>query len=166
MKTNKKTKGFTLMELMVAIPMLAFVFLSMAYILASTGNFTSVEIAKFKTQTAANNILMLIKAKGFSNLDATLKSLNDPLTFSTAKTNTNSVTTTVTTKTLDKTKNTYIPNNSIVHPDGATNLTVTIVEKPAGDDANNVASSNKICVITVTAEDFHDISTVIKTVSF
>ena len=152
------------MELLVAIPMLSFVFLSMAYMLASSGDFTGVEIAKFKTQTAANNALMLIKAKGFSKLDATLQSMNDPIVFSTTVTNGGSEATAITTKVLDAAKNTSIPGNSVIHPDGVTKLTITIVEKPAEIAETNV--TGKICVITVTAPDFEDISTIVKTVSF
>ncbi len=151
------TKGFTLMELLVAIPMLGFVFLSMAYMLASTSDFTSVEIAKFKTQTAANNVLMLIKSKGFSKLDATLTSIKDPLVLTTTGSGENATIT----KTSDK-----IPTNSVIHPDGTTNLTLTVVEKQADATETNLTGTNRICVITVTAPDFYDISTVVKTVSF
>ena len=157
MKKLKNTKGLTLMELLVAIPMLAFVFLSMAYMLASSGNFTSVEIAKFKTQTAANNVLMLIKSKGFARLDDTLTSLGDSLILTT----TGSEATGTITKTADK-----IPTDSVIHPDGVTQLSVNIVEKNADAAETNLSATNKICVITVTAPDFYDISTVVKTVSF
>lgn len=145
------------MELLVAIPMLSFVFLSMAYMLASSGDFTGVEIAKFKTQAAANNILMLVKSKGFSKLDETLTSLGDSLTLTTTGTEETGL--------ITKTS-TLIPTNSVIHPDGITRLSVNIVEKNADATETNLDNTNKICVITVTAPDFYDISTVVKTVSF
>lgn len=157
MKKHKNNKGFTLMELLVAIPMLAFVFLSMAYMLASSGDFTGVEIAKFKTQTAANNILMLVKSRGFSKLDETLTSLGDSLTLTTTGTEETGL--------ITKTS-ALIPTNSVIHPDGITKLSVNIVEKTADATETNLDNTNKICVITVTAPDFYDISTVVKTVSF
>lgn len=143
MKNYKPTKGFTLMELLVAIPMLSFVFLGMAYLLGTTGNFTSVEIAKAKTQMAANNLLMLIKAKGYSKLNEVLPDFNTA--------------TTITKQELSTT--------SPAHPDGVTKLLVSMEQKDANaSDTVNVTS--KICVITVTAPDFMDISTTVKAVSF
>lgn len=143
MKNHKHTKGFTLMELLVAIPMLSFVFLGMAYLLGTTGNFTSVEIAKAKTQMAANNLLMLIKAKGYSKLNEVLPDFNTA--------------TTITKQELSTT--------SPAHPDGVTKLLVSMEQKDANaSDTVNVTS--KICVITVTAPDFMDISTTVKAVSF
>lgn len=143
MKNHKHTKGFTLMELLVAIPMLSFVFLGMAYLLGTTGNFSSVEIAKAKTQTAANNLLMLVKAKGYSKLNEVLPDFNTA--------------TTITKQELSTT--------SPAHPDGITKLLVSMEQKDANaSDTVNVTS--KICVITVTAPDFMDISTTVKAVSF
>lgn len=143
MKNHKPTKGFTLMELLVAIPMLSFVFLGMAYLLGTTGNFSSVEIAKAKTQTAANNLLMLVKAKGYSKLNEVLPDFNTA--------------TTITKQELSTT--------SPAHPDGVTKLLVSMEQKDANaSDTVNVTS--KICVITVTAPDFMDISTTVKAVSF
>lgn len=131
------------MELLVAIPMLSFVFLGMAYLLGTTGNFTSVEIAKAKTQTAANNLLMLVKAKGYSKLNEVLPDFNTA--------------TTITKQELSTT--------SPAHPDGITKLLVSMEQKDANaSDTVNVTS--KICVITVTAPDFMDISTTVKAVSF
>ena len=143
MKNHKHTKGFTIMELLVAIPMLSFVFLGMAYLLGTTGNFSSVEIAKAKTQTAANNLLMLVKAKGYSKLNEVLPDFNTA--------------TTITKRELSTT--------SPAHPDGITKLLVSMEQKDANaSDTVNVTS--KICVITVTAPDFMDISTTVKAVSF
>lgn len=143
MKNHKHTKGFTIMELLVAIPMLSFVFLGMAYLLGTTGNFSSVEIAKAKTQTAANNLLMLVKAKGYSKLNEVLPDFNTA--------------TTITKQELSTT--------SPAHPDGITKLLVSMEQKDANaSDTVNVTS--KICVITVTAPDFMDISTTVKAVSF
>ena len=131
------------MELLVAIPMLSFVFLGMAYLLGTTGNFSSVEIAKAKTQTAANNLLMLVKAKGYSKLNEVLPDFNTA--------------TTITKQELSTT--------SPAHPDGITKLLVSMEQKDANaSDTVNVTS--KICVITVTAPDFMDISTTVKAVSF
>ena len=123
--------------------MLSFVFLGMAYLLGTTGNFTSVEIAKAKTQTAANNLLMLVKAKGYSKLNEVLPDFNTA--------------TTITKQELSTT--------SPAHPDGITKLLVSMEQKDANaSDTVNVTS--KICVITVTAPDFMDISTTVKAVSF
>ena len=72
MNTKQSRKGFSLIELVVALPMLAFVFLGMAYMLATTGNFTAVQIAKAKTQVATNNVLMLLKASGYAKLGEVL----------------------------------------------------------------------------------------------
>ena len=143
MKNYKPTKGFTLMELLVAIPMLSFVFLGMAYLLGTTGNFTSVEIAKAKTQMAANNLLMLIKAKGYSKLNEVLPDFNTA--------------TTITKQELSTT--------SPAHPDGVTKLLVSMEQKDA-NASDTVNVTGKICVITVTAPDFMDISTTVKAVSF
>lgn len=147
MKILSKKKGLSLIELVVALPMLAFVFLGIAYMIAVTGNFTSTGIAKAKTLVAANNILMLIKAERFSilsNLGFTV----------TSDSNGNKMVATV-----------EIPKNSIVHPDGVTNLKLFLEEKTP-DAGSNISSGNKICVIKVTAPDFNDIQTEIKTVSF
>ena len=147
MKILSKKKGLSLIELVVALPMLAFVFLGIAYMIAVTGNFTSTGIAIAKTLVAANNILMLIKAERFSilsNLGFTV----------TSDSNGNKMVATV-----------EIPKNSIVHPDGVTNLKLFLEEKTP-DAGSNISSGNKICVIKVTAPDFNDIQTEIKTVSF
>ncbi|MBQ3643649.1 MAG: hypothetical protein II961_03540 [Candidatus Riflebacteria bacterium] len=147
MKKRINKLGLSLIELVVALPMLAFVFLGIAYMIAITGNFTTTEIAKAKTQTAANNILMLIKAERFSilnNLGFTV----------TSDSNGNKKVDTV-----------VIPTDSIVHPDGVTNLKL-FLEEQNPDAGSNISSGNKICVIKVIAPDFNDIQTEIKTVSF
>ena len=147
MKKRINKLGLSLIELVVALPMLAFVFLWIAYMIAITGNFTTTEIAKAKTQTAANNILMLIKAERFSilnNLGFTV----------TSDSNGNK-----------KVDNVVIPTDSIVHPDGVTNLKL-FLEEQNPDAGSNISSGNKICVIKVIAPDFNDIQTEIKTVSF
>ena len=146
-KTNKL--GFSLIELVVALPMLAFIFLGIAYMIASTGNFTSIEIAKAKTQTAANNILMIMKSEKYSKLGEILGFI----------------------ETVDNNGNhkavngVIIPTDSMVHPDGTTNLKL-FLEEQTPDAGSNISSGNKICVIKVTAPDFNDIQTEIKTVSF
>ena len=146
-KTNKF--GLSLIELVVALPMLAFVFLGIAYMIAITGNFTSTEIAKAKTQTAANNILMIMKAEKYSKLGEVLGFI----------------------ETVDNNGNNkavngvVIPTDSMVHPDGTTNLKLYL-EETTPDTGSNISSGNKICVIRVTAPDFNDIQTEIKTVSF
>ena len=146
-KTNKF--GLSLIELVVALPMLAFVFLGIAYMIAITGNFTSTEIAKAKTQTAANNILMIMKAEKYSKLGEVLGFI----------------------ETVDNNGNNkavngvVIPTDSMVHPDGTTNLKLYL-EETTPDTGSNISSGNKICVIKVTAPDFNDIQTEIKTVSF
>ena len=150
MKTTKKKSGVSLIELVVALPMLAFVFLSMAYMLATTGNFTTVEIAKVKTQTAANNVLMLMKAKGY-------KKLGEALAISGVDTVNNSGTPID----VDLVE---IPKNSLIHPDGTTKINLSLKREDPSTDSN--ITSGKICVITVTAPDFDNISTIIKTVTF
>ena len=146
-KTNKL--GFSLIELVVALPMLAFIFLGIAYMIASIGNFTSIEIAKAKTQTAANNILMIMKSEKYSKLGEILGFI----------------------ETVDNNGNhkavngVIIPTDSMVHPDGTTNLKL-FLEEQTPDAGSNISSGNKICVIKVTAPDFNDIQTEIKTVSF
>ena len=148
MKKRINKLGLSLIELVVALPMLAFVFLGIAYMIAITGNFTSTGIAKAKTQVAANNILMLIKAERYSKL-------GDILGFvETSDTNGNK-----------KVDGVEIPTNSFVHPDEITKLKLYLEEKDPGSDSN-ISSGNKICVIRVTAPDFNDIQTEIKTVSF
>ena len=149
MKKRINRFGLTLIELVVALPMLAFIFLGIAYMIAVTGDFTSTEIAKAKTQTAANNILMIMKAEKYSKL-------GDILGFI---------------ETVDNNGNhkvvngVVIPKNSMVHPDGTTNLKL-FLEEQTPDAGSNISSGNKICVIKVTAPDFNDIQTEIKTVSF
>ena len=150
MKTKQLKKGFSLIELVVALPMLAVVFLGMAYMLATTGNFTAVQIAKAKTQVATNNVLMLLKASGYSKLGEVL-----------AISGADTVTNTGTLKDIDLVE---IPKTSMVHPDGTTKLQFSLkLEDPP---SNSNITSGKICVITVTAPDFYDISTIVKTVSF
>ena len=147
MKKLYKKKGLSLIELVVALPMLAFVFLGIAYMIAVTGNFTSTGIAKAKTLVAANNILMLIKAERFS----ILSNLGFTVTNDSSGNK--------------KVSEAEIPTNSIVHPDGTTKLKL-FLEEQTPDAASNISSGNKICVIRVTAPDFNDIQTEIKTVSF
>ena len=149
MKTKKKRFGISLIELVVALPMLAFVFLSMAYMLASTGNFTALGIAKVKTQTAANNVLMLMKAKGYEKLGEAL-AISGVVTVSSGVL-----------KDVDLVE---IPKNSLIHPDGTTKLNLSLKREDPSADSN--ITSGKICVITVTAPDFDNISTIIKTVTF
>ena len=149
MKTTKKKSGVSLIELVVALPMLAFVFLSMAYMLATTGNFTAVEIAKVKTQTAANNVLMLMKAKGY-------KDLGEALDIGVETVSSSGVL-----KDVDMVE---IPKNSLIHPDGTTKINLSLKREDPSTDSN--ITSGKICVITVTAPDFDNISTIIKTVTF
>ena len=144
MKKHYKNRGLSLIELIVALPMLAFVFLGMAYMMAVTGNFTAVEIAKIKTQTAANNVLMLIKAQGYSDL-------GDILGF-------------IDTKDHKKVDGEEIRKDSIIHPDGLTNLKLYLEEKDSTSDTQNI--SGKICIIRVIAPDFDNIETEIKTLSF
>lgn len=147
-RINKKF-GLTLIELVVALPMLAFVFLGLAYMIAITGDFTATEIAKAKTQTAANNVLMIMKAEKYSKLGTILGFI----------------------ETVDKNGNhkavngVVIPTDSMVHPDGTTNLKL-FLEEQTPDASSNISSGNKVCVIKVTAPDFNDIQTEIKTVSF
>ena len=150
MKTTKKKLGVSLIELVVALPMLAFVFLSMAYMLATTGNFTTVEIAKVKTQTAANNVLMLMKAKGYIKLGEAL-----------AISGVDTVNNSGTPIDVDLVE---IPKNSLIHPDGTTKINLSLKREDPSADTN--ITSGKICVITVTAPDFDNISTIIKTVTF
>ncbi len=150
MKTTKKKSGISLIELVVALPMLAFVFLSMAYMLATTGNFTALGIAKIKTQTAANNVLMLMKAKGYEKLGEAL-----------AISGVDTVTNTGSLKDIELVE---IPIASMVHPDGATKLQLSL--KREDPPTNSNITSGKVCVITVTAPDFDNISTIIKTVTF
>lgn len=150
MKTMKKRSGISLIELVVALPMLAFVFLSIAYMLATTGNVTVFGIAKIKTQTAANNVLMLMKAKGYSKLGEVM-----------AISGIDTVTSTGTLKDIDSVE---IPKTSMFHPDGTTKLQLSL--KREDPPANSNITSGKICVITVTAPDFDNISTIIKTVTF
>lgn len=148
MKKKQSKKGFSLIELVVALPMLAFVFLGIAYMLATTGNFTAVQIAKAKTQVAANNVLMLMKAKGYEKLGEVLafSGLDDV------------------TSSGNDIESVEIPIDSLVHPDGVTKLQLSLkLEDPPS--SSNI-TSGKICVITVTAPDFYDISTIVKTVSF
>lgn len=59
---KNKRNGVTLMELLVAIPMLALVAVSVAYTLGSSSRFTATQIARVKCQVAATNLLTLIKA--------------------------------------------------------------------------------------------------------
>ncbi|HOI91528.1 MAG TPA: type II secretion system protein [Candidatus Rifleibacterium sp.] len=63
-------KGITLMELLVAIPMLAIIALSISYTLGSSSRLTATQIARVKCQIAASNLLTLIKAaSGTASLD-------------------------------------------------------------------------------------------------
>ena len=118
--------------------------------LATTGNSTAIQIAKAKTQVATNNVLMLLKASGYSKLGEVL-----------AISGADTVTNTGTLKDIDLVE---IPKTSLVHPDGTTKLQLSLkLEDPP---SNSNITSGKICVITVTAPDFYDISTIVKTVSF
>ena len=148
MKKRIKKSGLSLIELIVALPMLAFVFLGMAYMLAITGNSTAIEIAKVKTQTAANNVLMLMKAEGYSKLGNILGFINTVDSSGNNK----------------KVDGENINKDSIIHPDGITNLKLYLEEKDTADDTNNI--NGKICIIKVTAPDFENIETEIKTLSF
>ena len=148
MKLQHKKQGLSLIELIVALPMLAFVFLGMAYMLAVTGNFTAVDIAKVKTQTAANNVLMLLKAEGYSKL-------GDILGFA------NTVDSSGKNIKVDWAE---ISKESIIHPDGLTNLKLYLEEKDSTSDTQNI--NGKICVIRVVAPDFDNIETEIKALSF
>ena len=148
MKKLYKKKGLSLIELVVALPMLAFVFLGIAYMIAVTGNFTSTGIAKAKTLVAANNILMLIKAEKYSKL-------GDILGFIVTNDGNGN----------KKVEGVEIPTNSFVHPDESTKLKLYLEEQEP-EAGSNISSGNKICVIRVTAPDFNDIQTEIKTVSF
>jgi hypothetical protein len=131
------------MELLVALPMLAFVFLGMGYMIATTGSLTAVDIAKVKTQIAANNVLMIIKAESYSNIGNILEcNISDPSSF-----------------TVD------ISKASIVHPDGLTNLKLS-VRKEEVDSNLNLVNENKVYVVTVTAPDFENIQTIVKTVLY
>lgn len=154
-------KGFSLIELLVVLPLITLVFLGMGYMIGNLGRFTAVKIAKTKTLVAANNVLMLMKAKGCSELR------NNPdnyLNFSTNKTGDIIV------------DNKEIPTNSTIHPDGVTRLLLKIEEKPENepDDVQieiangdkDTFSNIKICIVTVTAPGFEDVQTVIKTISF
>ena len=148
MKKQHKRRGLSLIELIVALPMLAFVFLGMAYLMATTGNFTAVEIAKIKTQTAANNVLMLMKAEGYSKLGDILGFVN------TVDSSLNHI----------KVDGAEISKDSIIHPDGQTALKLYLEEKDPTGDTQNI--NGKICIIRVTAPDFDNIETEIKTLSF
>ncbi len=67
---KNKRNGITLMELLVAIPMLALVAVSVAYSLGSSSRLTATQIARVKCQVAATNLLTLIKAaSGTASLD-------------------------------------------------------------------------------------------------
>ena len=149
MKTKQSKKGFSLIELVVALPMLAFVFLGMAYMLATTGSFTAVQIAKAKTQVATNNVLMLLKAKGYEKLGEAL-AIPGVVTVSGGV--------------LKDVESVEIPKASMVHPDGTTKLNLSLKREDPSADSN--ITSGKIYVITVTAPDFDDITTIVKTVSF
>ncbi len=59
---KKINKGVTLIELVVAIPMLAIIGLSIAYSLGSSSRLTDTQIARMKCQVAAVNLMTLIKA--------------------------------------------------------------------------------------------------------
>ncbi len=162
MKMKNKKIGLSLMELLVAIPMIALVFMGIAYMLGITGRYNGVEIAKIKTLTAANNVLMLVKAKGFSELPNVLD-FDDEIEITT------STTPSVTIDYLIKSGEDYstpltIPLNSKIHPDGVTNLNMVVIRKDAGADAENLDS--KIIIVTVIAPDFEDIQTTLKTVEF
>ncbi len=149
MKKRINKFGLTLIELVVALPMLAFIFLGIAYMIAVTGDFTSTEIAKAKTQTAANNVLMIMKAEKYSKLGEILGFIVTVDNYGNNK----------------AVNGVVIPTDSIVHPDGVTNLKL-FLEEQNPDAGSNISSGNKVCVIKVTAPDFNDIQTEIKTVSF
>ncbi|NCB39045.1 MAG: hypothetical protein EOM80_09765 [Erysipelotrichia bacterium] len=70
LKTSGHNRGITLMELLVAIPMLAIVAMSVTYALASSSRLTATQIARVKCQVAAGNLLTLIKAKTASKIPA------------------------------------------------------------------------------------------------
>lgn len=152
MKKNRKF-GLTLIEILVTLPMVAFVFIGMAYMIASSGDSAATEIAKVKTQVAANNILMLIKYEGFDKLADSLKS------------NVGISNKDLDTGTKDIIKINPITPTSPIHPDSSTSLRATI-EKKTADKNTDGFNGGEICVVTVTAPDFHSISTVIKTDSF
>lgn len=149
--SHKNKSGLSLMELLVAMPMLAFVFLGMGYMLGISGNFTAIDIAKVKTQVTANNVLMLIKAENYSNLGNIL----------------GGVQTVETDGSLKELDNITIKKDSLVHPDGVSNLTLSV--KKAKDSNNNdilTENGNNIYEIIVTAPDFENMQTIIKTVVY
>ncbi len=148
MKIKRRKTGLSLIEMLIALPMLALVFMSIAYMVAVIGESTSFGIAQTKTQTAANNVLMLMKAEGYSKL-------GDILGF---------ITTVDAEGKNIKVEGKEIPKDSIIHPDGITKLILSLEEKDSGADTQNI--NNKICIIKVKAPDFYDIQTEVKTISF
>lgn len=100
-----RKSGLTLMELLVAIPMLAVVGVAIAYSLGSSSRLTATQIARVKCQVAASNLMTLMRAAGGSSIFAAH----------------------VTGGNLDK--------NSIAHPDNSINLRVTEEAIPNSDNA-------------------------------
>ena len=112
MKIKRRKTGLSLIEMLIALPMLALVFMSIAYMVAVIGESTSFGIAQTKTQTASNNVLMLMKAEGYSKL-------GDILGF---------ITTVDSEGNHIKVEGKEIPKDSIIHPDGITRLILNLEE--------------------------------------
>lgn len=130
---KNKRNGVTLMELLVAIPMLALVAVSVAYSLGSSSRLTATQIARVKCQVAATNLLTLIKsASATASLD----------TFAVH----------VESGELKKT--------SVAHPDGSIKLTADAEKLPNGDAAHGTIPN--ILRLRVYAPDF-DVRSEIKT---
>lgn len=139
---NNKRNGITLMELLVAIPMLALVAVSVTYSLGSSSRFTGTQIARVKCQVAATNLLTLIKAaSGTASLD----------TFEEYLSGVSSVNGVVSGE---------LKKNTIAHPDGGINLEAE-AEILANDDLAHGTIDN-ILRLRVYAPDF-DMRSEIKT---
>lgn len=73
MRFGNNINGVTLMELLVAIPMFAVVTLSIVYTLFAHSQLSVTQIARFKVQMAANNLLTMVKASAISEETPALK---------------------------------------------------------------------------------------------
>jgi len=104
----QKRNGITLMELLVAIPMLALVAVAVAYSLGSSSRLTATQIARVKCQVAASNLLTLIKA-------ANSPEVSWQTTFA------------------QHVENDELKKTSVAHPDGSLRLTA-FAEKLENDD--------------------------------
>lgn len=142
----KDSSGITLMELLLAAPLLAIVSVAAAYALASSSQLTNTQIARTKCQIAASNVLTYIKAQKPSPENHSIAILADILRVNKPSGEFDTVS-----GTLQK--------DHPAHPDGAINLHVEGSHLPNSSEHGNL---EKVFILKVTSEDF-DVSSELKT---